>query len=278
MATQGGELTAKEILLYLTADLDIDIPDIDWDDPIWQLPIDSTSEIFQNIRKIENTDLTDGCGGNGVFDLLMRGFKFHLKEEYQANRITGAEYAKTYIALTEAAMSNASQFLLQRDASFWQAALAQLQAFTALIGTQTAKAEYAKVQLEAQTAGATYALTTMKLSTEDQAFGTAKYNLANILPQQLKLVTEQTEVQRAQTLNTRSDGSPVAGVLGKQRDLYEQQIDSYQEDSQLKAARLFADAWTVQKTVDEGLEPPNGFTNAEVQKALAKVQQRHEFV
>lgn len=277
MASQGGEVVAKEIRDFLTADLNINLPVIDWNDPIWQLPIDENSDIFKNIPKILSTDLTNGCG-EGVFDLLMKGFKFHLEQEYKAQRITGAEYTKAYIALTESAMSNATQFLLQKDQAFWQAAVAQLQAFAALVGTQTAKAEYVRVLLEAQTAGANYALTSLKLSNEDMAFGTAKYNLANILPQQYKLVQEQTEVQRAQTQDTRTDGSPIDGVLGKQRDLYDQQIDSYQEDSQLKAARLFADAWTVQKTVDEGLEPPDGFTNAQVQKALAKVQQRHEFV
>lgn len=275
--SQGGELVAKSILDYLTQDLNINLPVIDWDDPIWQLPWDSNDAFFKAITPIQNADLTNGCG-EGLFDDLMRGYKHHLQEEYKANRITGSDYAKAYVALTESAMQNASNFLLQRDQSFWQAQLAQMQAFVAMVSTQTAKAEYNKTLLEAETAGAAYALTTMKLSTEDQAFGTASYNLTNILPAQYKLVQEQVEVQRAQTLDNRADGSPVSGAVGKQKELYSQQIVSYKRDAEVKASRAFTDSWIAQKTIDEGLEPPDGFTNSSIDKVLNKLMQENGFV
>ena len=101
---------------------------------------------------------------------------------------------------------------------------------------------------------------------------TALFNLQTMLPQQHELLVEQTEVQRAQTLDTRSDGITVVGTVGKQKDLYSQQIVSYQRDSELKAAKLFADAWTVQKTVDEGFVAPANFQNPSLDSVLGHIK------
>lgn len=279
MARQNGEIDAKGILDYLIQDLNITLPEIDWNDPIWQLPIDENSPLFKSPPSVSLEDLTDGCPtGAGVFDKLMASAKAHLLMEYQAQRITAGDYTKAYIALVETVMQNATQFLLQKDQAFWQAQLAQLQAFAALVQTQTAKAEYAKVVLDAQTSGATYALTAMKLSTEDQAYGTASYNLLNILPSQWALVKEQIEVQRAQTLDNRTDGSVVAGSVGKQKQLYDQQITSYKRDAEVKSGRMFVDAWIAMKTIDEGLLPPDGFSNASVDKVLTKIKNENGFI
>lgn len=278
MARHSGEIDAKSILEYLTADLNITLPEVNWDDPIWKLPIDSNSSLFKEVPAISLVELTDGCPtGNGVFDKLMSSAKEHLLQEYKGGRITAGDYTKVYISMIETVMANATQFLLQKDQAFWTAQMAQLQAYSAMVGTQTAKAEYLKVLLDAQTAGASYALTTMKLSTEDQAYGTAAYNLANILPQQLKLVKEQTEVQRAQTLDAREDGSAVSGAVGKQKELYSQQITSYKRDAEVKAGRPFIDAWIAMKTIDEGITPPDGFTNASIDKVLARLMLENGF-
>lgn len=105
------------------------------------------------------------------------------------------------------------------------------------------------------------------------------YNLANTLPRQLELIgeqvtltSEQGEAERAKTLDTRSDGNTVVGSVGKQKDLYTQQIDSFIKDAQHKTAKLFSDAWVTQKTLDEGLNAPTQFTNNEVNEVLAAVR------
>lgn len=98
------------------------------------------------------------------------------------------------------------------------------------------------------------------------------YTNVSMLPAQLNLVKEQTESARAQTLDIRLDGSTVIGVMGKQKELYSQQIISYQRDAELKAARVWSDAWITQKTIDEGLVPPNAFTNANVDQVMSKIK------
>lgn len=269
----SAEVEANRLLEELTKGDDFTLPDIDMSGPEWDIPGGDGSPIFGAITKITNESLTTReVGGSGTFDALMESAHNHLKAEFKANRITGGEYTKAYIAMMESCMSNAVQFLLGRDQAYWAAALAQIQAVTARVTLATSKAQFVLAKIQALSAKSEYALTKMKIATESETYCAALFNSSQMLPQQLKLVTEQTEAQRAQTLDTRSDGTTVTGSVGKQKELYSQQITSYQRDAEVKASKLFTDAWITQKTIDEGLNPPNGFTNASIDTILTKLK------
>ncbi len=313
----GAEAEGNSLFQTLTAGVSFEIPQIDVTGPSFQIPGGMDSELYKEVTRISNSELTTTTlDGTGTFDVLMRGFKAHLKEEYNQSRITGAEYTKAYTALVESAMAQGVQFLLGKDASFWQAMSAQIQAITAKLQLETARVRHTTAQLEALNQEATFALTKMRLANENMQYcigkfnheqmlpaqktgqdianrtavynldmimplqkvglehnnSTALYNLQTMLPQQHELLVEQTEVQRAQTLDTRSDGITVVGAVGKQKDLYSQQIVSYQRDSELKAAKLFTDAWTVQKTVDEGFVAPANFQNPSLDLVLGRIK------
>lgn len=269
----SAEVEANRLLEELTKGDDFTLPDIDMSGPEWDIPGGNDSPIFGAIDKISNESLTTReVGGSGTFDALMESAHNHLKAEFKANRITGGEYTKAYIAMMESCMSNAVQFLLGRDQAYWAAAMAQIQAVTARVQLATSKAQFVLAKIQALSAKSEYALTKMKIATESETYCAALFNASQMLPQQLKLVTEQTEAQRAQTLDTRSDGTTVTGSVGKQKELYSQQITSYQRDAEVKASKLFTDAWITQKTIDEGLNPPNGFTNASIDTILTKLK------
>lgn len=269
----SAEVEANRLLEELTKGDDFTLPDIDMTGPEWDIPGGDDSPIFGAIDKISNESLTTReVGGSGTFDALMESAHNHLKAEFKANRITGGEYTKAYIAMMESCMSNAVQFLLGRDQAYWAAALAQIQAVTARVTLATSKAQFVLAKLQALSAKSEYALTKMKIATESETYCAALFNASQMLPQQLKLLTEQTEAQRAQTLDTRTDGAVVKGSVGKQKELYSQQITSYQRDAEVKASKLFTDAWITQKTIDEGLNPPNGFTNASIDTILTKLK------
>ena len=68
------------------------------------------------------------------------------------------------------------------------------------------------------------------------------------------------------------DGTTVTGLLGKQKELYSQQITSYKRDAEVKAGKLWIDAWITMKTIDEGLLPPDQFTNTEINEVLATLK------
>lgn len=267
----GAETEANTLLTALLVGEDVSLPDIDLSDLV--IPDDVLANMAGVITQVTNDALTTTTvDGSGTFDIMMRGFKAHLQQEFEKNRITGADYTKAYIALTQAAMSGAVQFLLQKDQAFWQATTAQLSAYTAQAQFETAKMQLVNAKFDALTSKANYGLTKMKIASESMAYCTAQFQLQQILPQQLMLLNEQTEAQRAQTMDTRSDGTTVAGAMGEQKALYAQQIISYQRNSETTAAKLYTDAWITMKTIDEGLDPPTNFTNANFNAVLNTVQ------
>lgn len=269
----SAEVEANRLLEELTKGDDFTLPDIDMSGPEWDIPGGDNSPIFDAITKVTNESLTTReVGGSGTFDALMESAHNHLKAEFKANRITGGEYTKAYIAMMETCMGNAVQFLLGRDQAYWAAAMAQIQAVTARVQLATSKAQFVLAKIQALSAKSEYALTKMKIATESETYCAALYTSEKILPAQERLIQEQYEVQRAQTQETRSDALPILGSIGKQKELYSQQITSYQRDAEVKAAKLFTDAWITQKTIDEGLNPPNGFTNASIDTILTKLK------
>lgn len=196
---------------------------------------------------VDNSDLTerkvDGCG---TFDILMSSVYAHLRTEFDKNRITGAEYTKAYIALTESVISNSVQFLLQKENAYWQAVAGQLEV------VKTAKA------IE---------------EIEQNIINKTKEAL--ILDEQRKLVKEQMESQLAQTLDVRTDSAAVSGLIKTQKDLYKQQIDSYKRDAETKVGKLLIDTWTTQKTVDEGLTAPTQVSNANLDTLISALRSRN---
>lgn len=279
MTALGADIAANAILPSILDGKSFPITTVDLDDPIYALPSVS-GPLALPVEKLSNNDITERvAGGEGVFDTFMAGVDAHLSREYDKGRITGAEYSKVYVALTEAAMANTVQFLTTREQGYWQAQTAKFQAqametatVTSRVQLATAKAQLQALSYEALNNEATYALSKMKLASEDVAYGTAKFQYDNILPSQWELVKEQIEIARAQTTDTRKDGSVIVGSVGKQKDLYSQQITAYQRDSEVKAAKQFTDAWIAQKTIDEGLLAPSGFQNASIDEILTALK------
>lgn len=73
---------------------------------------------------------------------------------------------------------------------------------------------------------------------------------------QQALLAAQSNVQRAQTYNTNNDGSTVLGIIGVQKELYNQQIESYEQDAKNKGVKLVADLWTSAKALDDAVQSP----------------------
>lgn len=58
---------------------------------------------------------TESLDGTGAFDALMRSTKLHLLEEYNAQRITGNEYATVYLGALSVVLQTSIQFLLNEQ-------------------------------------------------------------------------------------------------------------------------------------------------------------------
>ena len=404
-----ADVQANHLYTALTADAPTP-PTVDLSEAQFSFDPDTTSELYADITSATLGQLTDGhVDGEGVFDTIMSSIDKHIAREFQGNRLTGDQYAKVYLGVVQSTLSESVRFLLERDKSRWEAVSAQMaarvaeiQATEALILLEKAKVDTQAAIFDMQNSGAEYALTKMKVATEDVQYclikaqgesetytrnwllpadlaikqyeraevmpnqvaiskvqhlrllpseaalnefenreikpierDTAQYQLdsvlntqvaidnfklekllpinyaqeqqklnfampaqtalvneqkeamraqtldnrsdaltpvTGILGRQRTLLTEQGEAERAKTLNTRSDAQTVIGSIGKQKDLYTQQIDSFIKDAQHKTAKMYLDSWITQKTLDEGLTAPTEFVNSEVDIVMARVR------
>lgn len=269
MSLYGADIEANLLFSTLTNGLKYNLPTVDLSGPAYNFPINTAAALYNPVTRLTNADLTTGeVGGTGTFDALCKAAAAQLRNEFEKGRITSAEYTKAFSAMLESAMANATQFLLGRDQAFWQAQAAQIAAITGLVELEKTKYELATMATRLETEKANYALTKLKLATEEMSYGTAQFQYDNLLPLQKTLLTEQVNVQRAQTMDVRSDGSVVAGTSGAQKALYLQQVTSYKRDAENKTVKLWTDAFITMKTVDEGLPVPDQFSQNNLNSIL----------
>lgn len=336
-------------------------------DNTFQVPAIATDPMYQKVQPLTIDVLTSGAvNGGGAFDKLMSSMGAQLQHEADNGRITGNEYTKAYIAMVQAALQTALQFVLGKDQAFWVAQQSQIQAIDSRIKLEASRYEFLaaqfnydnmlpsqkalvdaqKDQVVAETAVSGYnlnnilpaqlaltnaqktsqdkqnsildfqlstilpgqsdltiaqkvgqddqnailayqlatvlpsqvSLTNSQKTGQDNTNANLAFQLSDILPMQSKLVREQMESARAMTSNSRSTGEAQQGTAAAQRDLYAQQVISYQRDAEVKAGKLFTDAWITMKTIDEGITSPDGFTNASVDLVLTTIKNSNGFV
>jgi chromosome segregation ATPase len=97
-------------------------------------------------------------------------------------------------------------------------------------------------------------------------------NDTNILKanKEIEVLDQRKRTEQAQISDT-VDGATVTGILGKQRELYGQQIEGYKRDAEQKVLKTVADVWSVMRTTDNGQSPDAaGFTSAKMTSIVNK--------
>lgn len=179
--------------------------------------------------RVDPKDLTGGeVRGNGLFDELMRAIKDHLKEEYEAKRITGAEYANVYLGTLTNAMQTAASFLLSAEKTNQEVLLLKEQVLAAKQNLDLIKAQIRNMDADT-------ALKGKQLDLVDQQIATAAKQVELITAQitginkdnevkdsQIQLqgkqalqVEEQTKMVTAQTLNETKQGIVLTNQANK---------------------------------------------------------------
>ena len=181
-------------------------------------------------------DLTTGAvGGAGVFDQLMVSVDAHLNREFKANRIKGTDYAQVYVGSMTAAMQNAVQFLLGKQAADKQAEL-----------------------LASQTLTEAYTLSDLLPAQIDK------------LAAEIALLGQKKSTEEAQIKDI-VDDLAVVGVIGKQKLLYGKQTDGFDRDAEQKAAKMMIDTWAIRVSAgaSKGVVPTNmGGSQANIRLAV----------
>jgi hypothetical protein len=176
--------------------------------------------------------LTSGAvAGDGVFDRLMSSIDAHIESQYHKNILGKSELAQVYSAAITAMLPQAIQFLLTKDQVFWASKLVQVQAQNAwlersklLAELQTAKllafkaqADAATAQMQAVTAQTAYANQKLQLMATLQSVNTAETQEA--------VAQAQYDAAYVQTHNTLPGGGAPGGVVAKDLELKDKQID-----------------------------------------------------
>lgn len=250
------------------------------------------------VTPIQLSELTTAqVTGTGVFDVLMQAAKGHLEQEFTKGRIKGTEYSTVYLGSLQAILSQAVEFLLNKDkhaleGQLLAAQIEKIQAEKALIEPQIEKIQAEKALVEQQTlnlAAQIEKIQVEKALIEQQTLNAAKELLVleaqicklqaeydMIMETKLKTAEERALLQwkaateKAQTLGTGVDPD---SVVGKQKQLYQAQADGFKRDAEQKAAKIMSDSWSVQRTTDNELAPSatNKLDAASIGRAIGKM-------
>lgn len=160
---------------------------------------------------IKFSDVTDGTiNGNGYFDKTMKAYDVWIKREFEAERITGGDYATVFLTAMTHAMDKAMEFALNEERAGYEADL---------VGEQVITEGKAQDKLDAEIA---------VLQRQDD----------KVYAEQL-LLTQKRTTERYQTENTST------GIVGKQQDLLYAQRQGYKRDAEQKVAKLYTDIFAI---------------------------------
>lgn len=82
---------------------------------------------------------------------------------------------------------------------------------------------------------------------------------------------QRIKTEKAQILDT-VDGAAIAGVIGKQKELYQAQSDGFKRDAEQKLTKMLIDTWSVRRSTDDGTvaDNVNKLSDANIGAAVSK--------
>ena len=207
---------------------------------------------------------------------------------HQLKQSSIVNYYKTLIEMVQAKISAVTSFIqLEIQKANTQVSIAQANAQVATI-----KAQFAHTVAQLGQVDASYGLTNQQIELTHQQAAVAQQQVeltqqevdltrqkAAVTQQQIDLTHQQAAVAQQQVELTRQQvdvAHQQVDLTHQQVDLTRQQITSFVRKDQRAAAQFWADNWTVQKGIDEGLSAPATFQNSNIQTVMAAVQKSHD--
>jgi len=185
----------------------------------------NTSDLTQASAVSTSTDGKYTVTGTGVFDDLMEGVNAHLEAQFNLGRLTGAEYATVYLGAMQSSLQNSVQFILGKQQADKQAELLTKQVLTE--ASQNAEVLAGTIRNNAKNT-AEIALS-VKQGTKVDA--------------ETAVLAQKEITEFAQTGQTTSTAPTDASILGKQRELYEEQAKGFKWNADQKYLDSLLRAW-----------------------------------
>lgn len=197
--------------------------------------------------------LIEASDNSGIFDRLSADILAKLVVEYRAGRINGKEYSNVYLGSLQTVLQQSVSFLIQQE---------QTNANIALIEAQTALAEQERLNAVKQGLILDAQLTSIGLDNQikgEQLLGEGFKNLQTqaqttlLGAQKLRtdaetsLVNQKIKTEEAQ-IKDQVDGVDVAGIIGKQAELYNEQANGFKRDAEQKSLKLVSDLWSTARS------------------------------
>ena len=227
-----------------------------------------------------------------VFDTIMSTVKKHLQEEYDAQRIKGAEYSKVYLGSMEAVLGNTVQYLVGMALTDEQraditAGIKQKEAQIRQINyiTDTQLPAQVKLTIE-QAEGAKYQRLNIMPAEKDKIVADkslvieqlegAKYQRLHIMPVEKSEITSRTSLNNAQTnlvsaQKTKTNSEHLLIDEKKRTEIQQQKVamanrsvllrqsKGYEIDFRIKTTKIIADIYSA-GLVAAGNEAGFGYT------------------
>lgn len=185
------------------------------------------------------TNSTDITEGTGVFDVLIQSVERRIDAQYDAGRISGADFANVYLGSIQAVLQNSIAFVMQEQeaglkADILNVQVAQEQEKTDLIIAQTAEA-YENI-------------------TASQA-DTVRKNLLNN-KNVAKVQADTDLVIEKEVTESKNSVTPTAGILGAKHDLITAQTLGFKNDTKQKILKLMLDGYAVNLSIAGSANAP----------------------
>ena len=179
---------------------DICPPPIDLSGSEWELPIDPNGDMFKSIDRVSIEQLTNSQK-TGVFDVIAASIKDLIQDEHEKGRITGADYSRSYTSLLDSALTNATQFLLQKDIAHWQAQKGLFEAWQTRAEVELVKHNIALAQMQQLNQQIEFANGKMQMTVLKENYCTAIANRDVTIPKQAELTDTQIDLYKQQIVS-----------------------------------------------------------------------------
>lgn len=174
------------------------------------------------LKTVDIKDLTSGTlDGTGSFDVMMRVIALHLDQQFKAQRITGNEYADTYLKAMQLAVQAGVQFTLENTKTATELALIEAQ--TRAVEEDIILKQLQRVQLQGQ----------IEMLQDQKALLHAQVTGEEA---QVRLIDQKILTEKSQT----DPQYVVAGSLvDSQTKVYQKQAAGLDRDAEQKAAEIY---------------------------------------
>lgn len=189
------------------------------------------SDIDLSTPKRTVKTLTESAlNGGGVFDVLMGAVELHIQDEFKKNRITGSNYATTYLGAMQTVLQFATQYALQQDAPW--------------IELEKLKLEKQRMAIELKVQQAELKLKEKQLEQADVDLEIKKAQL-EIEKEKIPLIKAQTLTEQAKTRDIIDseeevvDGTNIHGQLAQEIAASKATIENSKKAAALQLAKTF---------------------------------------